>query len=266
MPARELQIKNRSCYFRKSISKPEFGTERVLARDAFDYALLWLKRNKKEAVPYWEQARTYYNASKQLPPDASPLTLYYCYLNAIKALLVVKGQQFADRHGVGGRFEASKRALANEIISFQSSGIVAALSSYLDEDTHDNSSNLKDILSNLPFIHRAFRHTFTSHPEMFIPIRNVVYRKHPSDDYVWLTADIEGRFADGRTLTTLPPGLESDSGYKDRCVIRTKRRVKWYPYKCERSEKDSALARLQNFHRNGERRLYIYRHILIFGT
>ena len=44
MPAPRLKISNRVCYFRKSISNPDFVTDRVLARDAFDFALLWLKR------------------------------------------------------------------------------------------------------------------------------------------------------------------------------------------------------------------------------
>ncbi len=63
MPAPGLKIANRSCYFRKSISNPDFITDRVLARDAFEFALLWPKRNCKHALPYWEQARAYYIAS-----------------------------------------------------------------------------------------------------------------------------------------------------------------------------------------------------------
>ena len=253
MPAPELRIANRACYFRKSISTPGFGTERVLARDAFEFALLWLKRRCKEAVPYWEQARAYYRASGTLPAESSPLTSYYCFLNAAKALLIVKGQDFADRHGVSGDFEASKRALVNEKINFQGGGVIASLSKYLKENEAEKVYNLKDVLSNLPFIHRAFRHTFTSHKELFIPVRNVTYRKHPDADYVWLSANIEGRFADGRVMKTLPDELEQDNGYVDSCVVRTKKRVRWHGHRASNDEKKKALARLQAFHRRCRR-------------
>jgi hypothetical protein len=54
-----------------------------------------------------------------------------------------------------------------------------------------------------------------------------------------LTAKIEGRFADGRSLTTLPSEFELDKGYTDECVIRARRRVKWY---CRHSSNDKKIA------------------------
>ena len=250
MPAPRLKIANRSCYFRKSISNPDFVTDRVLARDAFEFALLWLKRNCEEALPYWEQAKAYYVASSSLPPQSSPLTSYYCFLNAVKSLLIVKKERFADRHGVTGEFESSKRALTNEKINIQNSGIVAALSKALGEDEQETEFSLKEILSNLPFIHRAFRHTYTSHNELFIPVRKLTYRKHPTDNYVWLSADVEGRFADGRFLRTLPHGLEKDRGYDglSRCVVRTRKRIRWHDHGASDKEKRKALRRLGKFH------------------
>ena len=190
MPAPELRIGNRTAYFRKAITTPDFGSERVLARDAFEFAELWLTRNCKDALPYWSQARAYYRASLALPAQSSPLTIYYCFLNAAKALLLVKGVEFSDRHGVSGDFEASKRSLRNEKILFQGGGVLASLSKHLKEEEPETEHSLTEVLSNLPYIHRAFRYTFRSHPEMFIPMRNVVYRKHATDGYVWLSADI----------------------------------------------------------------------------
>jgi YaaC-like Protein len=117
MPAPELQIGNRTAYFRKAISTPDFGSERVLARDAFQFAELWLKRECPKALAFWDQAQSYYIASKHLPAQSSPLTTYYCFLNAAKALLTVKGVDFSDYHGVSGAFDpTSKRALRNEKI------------------------------------------------------------------------------------------------------------------------------------------------------
>jgi YaaC-like Protein len=249
MPAPELQIGNRTAYFRKAIRTPNFSSERVLARDAFQFTELWLKRVCPKALPFWNQARSYYVASRGLPAQSSPLTSYYCFLNAAKTLLTVKGVSFSERHGVAGAFDPlSKRALSNEKITFKGGGILPALSSYLEEDETEDEHTLTEILSNLPFIHRAYRYTFRSHPELFIPLRSVVYRKG-SDDYVWITAKIEGRFADGRSLTTLPQQFEVDEGYTKECVIRARRRVKWFGRHTSKEEKTSAANRLATYHR-----------------
>src|ERR1700730_945939 len=178
MPAPELQIGNRTAYFRKAIRTPNFSSERVLARDAFQFAELWLKRECPRALPFWDQAHSYYEASRNLPAQSSPLTSYYCFLNAAKALLTVKGVNFSDYHGVSGKFDPlSKRTLRNEMISFKGGGILPSLSNLLEEEETHDEHTLTGVLSNLPFIHRAYRYTFRSHPELFIPLRNVVYRK-----------------------------------------------------------------------------------------
>jgi len=249
MPAPELVIANRAAYLRKAILTPDFSSERVLARDAFQFAELWLKRHCPSALPFWDQARSYYLASKHLPAQSSPLTSYYCFLNATKTLLTVKGVDFSDYHGVSGTFDpTSKRALRNEKITFQGGGILPALSKLLMEEEKVEEHSLTDVLSQLPFIHRAYRYTFRSQPELFIPLRNVVYRKS-SSDYIWITAKIEGRFADGRSLTTLPSQFEVDVGYKDECVIRTKKNIKWMGRSSSKVDRERAQARLNAYHR-----------------
>jgi hypothetical protein len=254
MPAPELQIGNRTAYLRKAITAPDFSSERVLARDAFQFAGLWLKRECPEALPFWEQSHSYYVASRDLPAQSSPLTSYYCFLNAVKSLLTVKGVDFSDYHGVSGKFDpASKRALRNEMVAFKGGGILPALSKLLQEEEIEEQHSLTEILSNLPFIHRAYRYTFRSHPEMFIPLRNIVYRKGP-EDYIWITARIEGRFTDGRSLTTVPRQFEVDKGY-DECVIRTKNKVKWFGRRSTKEQRSQAEARLFNYHRKLRQRL-----------
>lgn len=255
MPAPELQIGNRTAYLRKAICTPDFGSERVLARDAFHFTELWLRRECPDALPYWDQARRYYIASQDLSAQSSLLTSYFCFLNAAKALLTVKAIEFSNLHGVSGKFDPiSKRALSNEMIAVKGGGILPELSRYLQEEETSDEHTLKDVLSNLPFIHRAFRYTFRSHPELFIPLRNVVYRKG-SGDYVWITAKIEGRFADGRSLASLPDQFEVDTGYRDECIIRTSRRVKWYGRNASKDAKARALVRLANYHRRLRRDL-----------
>jgi hypothetical protein len=250
MPAPELRVGNRVAYFRKAIVTPDFRSESVLARDAFQFAELWLQRNCKSALPFWMQAATYYAAAKTMPPESSPLVSYYCFLNAAKALLIVKGQSFSEKHGVSGEFNMAKRALSNEMVTIQESGIVGALSKYLGEPEVRKTHSLLELLANLPFIHRAYRHTFKSQNEMFIPLRNVVYRRHPTDRYVWFTAEITGKFADKRSLKTLPSVFEVDAGYTDKCVIRSKKRIKWHDHGASKQEKEGAVDRLHSLHKS----------------
>jgi len=248
LPAPEFIIGNRTAYFRKAIKTPDFSSERVLARDAFQFAELWLARECPKALPFWDQAKSYYSASKHLPAQSSPLTSYYCFLNAAKSLLTVKGVDFSDYHGVSGKFDPlSKRLLHNEIVEFKGGGIIPAVSKLLGEEETSDSHSLKEILSQLPFIHRAYRYTFRTQPELFIPLRNVVYRKG-SDGYIWITARIEGRFADGRSLKYIPNHFEVDEGYTTECVIRTKKRIKWFGRSTTKADQQLAHDRLNRYH------------------
>ncbi len=109
MPANELRIGNRAAYLRKAIQNPNFDSNSVLTRDIFQFAELWLKRNCKDTLPFWRQVATYVSASKNLPPLAAALTSYYCFLNAVKALLTVKKIDFPDRYGVSGSYEKKQK-------------------------------------------------------------------------------------------------------------------------------------------------------------
>ena len=256
MPAAELKYKNRTAYFRKTITKPIFGSESVLTRDAFEFVELWLRNNKKEALPFWEQAKFFAQAAKELPPISAPLTSYYSFLNATKALLLVKDQSFSDRHGVSGQWDpSSKRALSNENITVRGSGIVISLSDYLGESRESPTFSLSDALGNLPFIHRAYRHTFTSKNELFFPLKKPVYRIHPTDRYVWFSAEIPGRMSDPRVLRTLPVGFEVDLGFPDKCVIRSKKRVKWFGRRDSAKVEQKAVAGLWALHRKMRREI-----------
>jgi len=257
MPAQELKIGNRIAYLRKAIGTPNFKSERVLARDSFEFTELYLKRKCPGALPFWEQARSYFKASKSLPATSSPLTSYYSFLNGAKALLMVKGISASPAHGVSGSFAASKRSLQNEIIKFKNSGVLSELTKYLKETEPATTHNLTDILSNLPFIHRAYRYTFRSHPERFVPIRNVVYRKKAKSNYIYLSADIEGWFSNPRSLTTLPATFEVDEGDppKSGVRIRTKKDVEWYGKGASVPAINAATTRLFNYHAKHRRNL-----------
>lgn len=248
MPAAPLKINNRTAYFRKAFS-PDFKSESVLTRDQFRFVDMWIRRNAKSALPYWQQAGNYYRAARTMPLESAPLAHYYFFLNAIKAMLIVKGVVFSDLHGASGSHNpASKRSLSNEMIEIKSSGIASSLSTYFKEKETTNKHSLRDLLGALVFVHRAYRQTFVSAPELFIPLENIVYRKHPKDRYVWLSAEVPKRYNDKRTLKTLPSGFEIDEGYSDKCIIRTKQRIKWHEHGGSKRQKEAALTRLGTRH------------------
>src|SRR5262249_17640038 len=69
------------------------------------------------------------------------------------------------------------------------------------------------------------------------------------------TAKIEGRFADGRSLATLPPQFEIDRGFTNECVIRTRRRVKWFGKQSSKEQRTQAIERLCIYHRKQRQHL-----------
>ena len=102
MPA-QLTIGSRRVWMHKGVIDPDFGALHVLSNDPWAYVELFLKRaGSEDSLAYWLQARRFADASFDLGPDAAPLTLYYSFLNAAKALLSHKALKHGDRHGVAG--------------------------------------------------------------------------------------------------------------------------------------------------------------------
>src|SRR5271155_4141500 len=99
-----IRLNGRPLGVHKAIVAPQFKSKTVLVTDTWEYVRMWLKRHRqKDAGFYWEQARHFFDASRDLPNTSSPLTLYYCFLNAVKTLLTVRGTAFTEYHGVSGK-------------------------------------------------------------------------------------------------------------------------------------------------------------------
>jgi hypothetical protein len=151
----------------------------VLSNDPFDYVDLWLRRqHNRDALFYWRQARAFYHAAHDLPIESSPLVLYYCYMNAAKALLSVKGVQFVEQHGLAAhrmRGPNSKVVLSNEGIKFRNKGIAPALSAYLGETTTTTVHSLEDVLYNIVCVHRTYCLSYPRRREIFSPLRDVEF-------------------------------------------------------------------------------------------
>jgi YaaC-like Protein len=92
MAFRDIEVGGKPLTVHEAMVSPKFGEKTVLVNDTWDYIELWLKRNhrKSSARLFWDQSRYFFQATKVLPKESSPLTAYYSMLNASKALLLVK--------------------------------------------------------------------------------------------------------------------------------------------------------------------------------
>jgi hypothetical protein len=254
MAYRDIEFRGRPLTIQKAIVGPKFGGKTVLVSDTWDYMELWLKRNgPPRARFFWEQAQHFFEATKALPKESSPLPGYYCMLNATKALLLVKKISFSDHHGITGTTKGKKSSISNETVVFKGAGILAALCNFIGEGASGETYTLKDLLYNLVYIHRAFNLSIPSCPELFIPIRNPKIVRSNANGEAWFCAELHGRHASLHTINKLPPGYEQDRGVLDRFVVRKKDRFQWKPHD------KATLDRYEQYHRKLRKHLdYIY--------
>lgn len=251
MGAHRLHIAGKSVRLHGSLHSPDFRTQRVLCSDPWDFVSLWLKRNhQREALFYWEQAHNFFEASLNLPELSAPLTSYYCFLNATKALLSSKGESFTESHGVGGRSDSGHASLANELVDFQGSGILPALCKLLAEPNNAGKTfTLKDIFWQMPFIHRAFCLSYQGATELFIPlIGNRFMRKDKSKE-AWFQAEIDRRYINSHTERLIQPGFQLFE-HEGRNLIRRKRRFRWSSREIENS-----ISTFTTYHKQIRRRV-----------
>ncbi|WP_323032363.1 YaaC family protein [Paracoccus sp. (in: a-proteobacteria)] len=247
-----IVIDRKPLQLRRAVISPAWKDEKVLTSDVWTYVDLWMRRNAKgsDAQFYWQQSREFYRASQGLPITASPLTLYYCFLNATKALLASKKIKFLDLHGVTGHKTASKASLSNERVVFKSGGVLPALISYYG-DAQNGNYTLKELLGNMSFVHRAYCLSY-SEPYHFFSIFDPVYAKARGSSEAWVSFEMEPRFNDRRVLATLPPGYQKNPTFSDVLVIRRKKRFKW---KSGPAERGANLTRLTEYHKKLRRNL-----------
>lgn len=246
MPSHSLHISGKPVRLHGAFKNPDFRSQRVLCSDPWDFVTLWLKRNhKKGASFYWDQAKYFYEASGNLPPVSSPLTSYYCFLNATKALLSANEFSFKEAHGVGGRSITGQKSLANELVDFQGAGILPSLCEFLEEPSNAGKDfSLQKILWHLPFIHRSYCLTYKSATELFIPIKNNSFMRKDGSKEAWFQAEIDKRYVNSHTERLVRPGFEIN--HEDgRAVIRRKRRFKWSGRDIE-----SSILEFRKYHRS----------------
>jgi hypothetical protein len=252
-----ITIKNRTIRVHKAVVKPAFTAKTVLVEDNWDFVDLWLRKRsgQRKAEYFWKQARAFYEASKLLPKTSSPLTIYYCAMNAAKALLLSKGITPSPSHGLDGKTIGGKTSLSNETITLKGGGVLAELCRYFGESVNGETYDLKSIFYNLPFIHRAFCTSYTSEQELFIPIHDPIFVRKKTSRESWFCCEIrDKKFQNENTIQTLEK-FERDLGVEDKFIIRRQKRFNWI----RGSLLSQNLTTLTNYHRKVRRStFYIY--------
>lgn len=239
----------------KAAIEPDFNSRTILAWDPWKYVEMWLKgKREEEALFYWEQAKNFFQSSKKLPNTSSPLTAYYSFLNATKALLKVKKKSLVDKHGVSGESIGNRISLSNEKVKFRQNGVLSELCKYLNETSNNEEYSLKDLLYNLPNIHRAYQLTFKSQQELFIPIKNPIFIKKKSSTECWFCAEIsDKRYTHKKTIDKISNHYERDNGVTDKFIIRNKKRFRW---KYNNKENVNNISNLKKYHQKIRKDVY----------
>ncbi|MCA6124655.1 hypothetical protein J6500_22575 [Bradyrhizobium sp. WSM 1704] len=219
-----IKFKGRAVAPHKAIISPVIGSRNVLTNSPWTYVALWLKRSGKDrALFYWQQAQEFHKASLGLPPQSAPLLLYYAFLNATKALLSAKGIIFNERHGVSEHSNTSQggAALNHLGIRIQPHGVLPSLSAYYGETESGRTHTLQALFFNMVFIHRTYCLTYTSQPEMFIPIANCAFVAEKSTKQIYFRADVTKNMSFDRAARRLPVQFAADRKFGPRAIRST---------------------------------------------
>ena len=257
-----ISISSKELTIMKPITEADYGSKTILTNSCWQYVELWLKRKggrgANEALFYWQQAKHFYVASNKLPINSKPLTSYYCCLNAAKALLSIRGQcnLINISHGITQdrytQYDVSSLEKAKVI--FLGSGVLNELSKYFSEDVNKKEYSIKDLLYNIPCIHRAFCITYSNMPELFVPIHNIRFVRIDERDDAWIEFEIDKRYANEKALKSIPSSYQRDCVKgKDKYIVRReKNRFKWNIH----TKKNERLQNLNKYHKKIRKELY----------
>ena len=247
-----IKVGHRKVLMHKSIRHWHFDANSVLSNDPWLFVELWLKREKKlEALSYWLQARRFLDAVPHTSVEAKPPLIYYSFLNAVKTLLLVRSTSYNEYHGMSGnRDQDAKASLSNEKIKFKRGGVLPSLLLYLGDGDSSNEYDLKNLLWNLPFIHRAFCHTYRSSADLFIQLEEAGYVIGDNDSFGWFQARVVDRYLDRRSLIKgIPDSFEIlGEEMPEKIFIRRSKEFLWIPGKPKKRYMESALYRLFKYH------------------
>ena len=246
---RPLKVEGRHSGLHSSVLRPDFGASTVLSNGPWDYVAMVLRETgSSESLHAWTQARHFFRAARDAPPVASPLLGYYTAMNATKALLAFEGKS-ASLHGTSGTRKSGANVLSRELVRFQGNGVWATLAQTLHEPAPKDGEkhNLKRLLRNIPYVHRAFRLTFKTGPELLIPVDKTQFiLKNNNKNEACFEARIAPQYASPSLARWLPTGwIRSNriSSERTETWVRRRQSFKWKP-----EDPDASLERLVKYH------------------
>ena len=242
-----LKISDKAVRFARATVGPQFAAKRVIASSPWEFVALWLAQNANDkAQVFWEQAQHFFDSARGLPVQAAPLPLYYCFLNAVKALLETKGATYSNYHGMSGidltAAPNSRIRIENEGLKIKNGGVLPALIDYFGETETTKTYSFKDVLSNLPFIHRSYSMTYSA-KEIFLSIKRPRYVTN-GEGTGWFRADLPNEHTHGQTLRTIPATFEVKI-LNDRHVLQS---VDEFTWSGKRRPTAGDIRALQAFH------------------
>ncbi|MCI5138635.1 MAG: hypothetical protein D3922_09545, partial [Candidatus Electrothrix sp. AR1] len=272
-PREPLKVKTWCVGIYHAIINPVYQSKVLLTDSTWEYVDIYLKQKSdnsqkhKNAIFYWQQARNFFNATKELDSISKPLTTYYCFLNATKSLLEIKNIPYDFSHGVSGKTLAGHDNIKNEIVRLKTKGVLSGLSSYFEEAVQPRSRQepyeeytLKDILYNLAYVHRAYNITYSNQAELFVPIKKPKFVQFKKQNRAWFQFELEPEHSNKTVLSRLKElGYEIDINYDNSIfyTIRKKKRFKWIAPKNQPDQ--SNFNRLHNYMKARRKELrYIY--------
>lgn len=222
-----IEKNNMTVRLKKSHTIYEDKTHTILTDDLFTYVDFYFKTHPRKLISkktgkiikenyafYWQQARNFYNATKQLPIESAPLPMYYAMLNAAKSLILYKSEDVDNTlsnlgshglHELKDTYSIEKH-LDNIMITRDSKGVFYEFSKHLDENfdnvwkckKEDGRYSVKELMYQLAFIHRAYVTTYSipKNQELFIPIEagtSPIFCRC-SDGKQYIVAMLEKRF------------------------------------------------------------------------
>ena len=254
----DIRMSDRPVRFARAVKDPVFKGKRAIASTPWEYVSLWLRQNNEgDASIYWRQAKNFFDAARDLPAESAALPLYYSFLNATKALLEAKNIPYAPYHGVSG-FDMragphSRIRLENEGIKIKQGGVLPSLISYFGEVETRKSYNLAEILSNLPFIHRAYAMSYGKR-EIYLSIERPRYVRAEGAQ-ARFEADIPIEHSAGQVIRTFPASfrvrdLDEEEWDESHCESGIAvESVDTFAWSGSRRATDADIAALCDFHR-----------------
>ncbi|MFC7679936.1 YaaC family protein [Paenibacillus sp. GCM10028914] len=257
----EIKTSKSTISIRKAYISPEFTNKTVLTDSTWRYVEILLKsKSNKEALNYWKQAENFFLATQNLDIISKPLTSYYCLLNATKTLLTFKNIKFGMKHGVSGKRIPGRTHIQNELISLKPRGVLSGLIDYFEELKPQNNEtyNLKDILYNLEYIHRAYLMTFSNQSELFIPVDEIrfVHDKHRKEG--WLEVTLESQYSNQGTMKKIT-GFSKDRYYDNNDIYIIRRNKTFYWEASHNAPNAKSLSSFKKYYLNNRKKFrYIY--------